>query len=490
MGNGPGSLVDYQRILESSERFCGAFVWEWIDHGFRQTDAAGNEFFMHGADVDYRPNGGRYCLDGLLFSDRTPSPGLAELKKAIEPAVIEVGPAGLIVRNRHDVLALDTLAFSWRVEVDGEQRSSGSLDVPPVLAGESLAVPLPAQAGDEPGEWWLTVEARLAEDRLWAAAGHLVAWGQGLLADRPPAATTTALATAAAPAARSRRGTRDLAAIGLIAMGDARFDAASGELVRLGGLDLDGPRVDVYRAPIENDRGQGSANNLAGVWQAVGLDRMQHRTDRVELHGRVLRVTGRSAAATHPHALDYRFEWTWIDGRLNLDVAVEFTGPWADTPYQHREIVPPRLGLRMSLPGGYDTARWFGLGPGESYVDSRAAARVGRFVASVDELQVDYPVPQENGNRLGTRWLQLAGPGLPALRVEGQPTFGFTARRWTSAALERARHPHELADSGRVWLNLDHVQQGLGSAACGPALPERYRIPRTHAEWGIRLSLR
>ncbi|GAA4433547.1 glycoside hydrolase family 2 TIM barrel-domain containing protein [Georgenia halophila] len=476
MGNGPGSLVDYQRILESSDRFCGAFVWEWIDHGFRHR-AGDGEYFMHGGDVAYAPNGGRYCLDGLLFPDRTPSPGLHELKKAIEPVAIEIDTT-VSIRNRHDVRGLDHLAFRWRLEVDGERREEGDLPVPPVPPGESAEVPLPARPGGEPGEWWLTVEARLVGDTPWAPAGHVVAWGQGLLADgaprsRPPRATTPA------------RQADD----GLIALGDARFDPVSGGLVRLGSVKVDGPVLDLGRAPIENDRGQGGVNDLASVWRAVGLDRLRHRTDLVEPDGDVLRVAGRAAASAHPHALAYRFDWCHDDGGLRVDVSVDFTGPWADTPHRHLEIVPPRLGLRMSLPAAYARARWFGRGPGESYVDSCAAARVGRYDATVEELQVGYPVPQENGNRLDIRWLELSGPGVPLLRVDGSPTFGFAARRWTSEELGRARHRHELVDSGRLWLNVDHAQQGLGSAACGPALPERYRVPRTSTTWSVRLSL-
>lgn len=475
MGNGPGSLGDYQRILESSDRFCGAFVWEWIDHGFRQTDTSGAEFFMHGGDVAYRPNGGRYCLDGLLFSDRTPSPGLGELKKAIEPVAIEVGRA-ISIRNRYDVRSLDHLAFCWRLEVDGAERATGELAVPPAAAGEAVETPLPAAPGSEPGEWWLTVEARLGEDSPWAKAGHVVAWGQGLLAERPRRTPTTGHAA-------GHRTTKD----GRLALGDARFDPRSGTLVRLGELDLEGTLVDCYRAPTENDRGQGGVNDLAAVWRAVGLDRMQHRTDRVVRHDGGLRVEGRSAAATHPHGLGYGFDWSWDGEGLQLDVDVDFTGPWSDTPFRHRDIVPPRLGLRMALPGAYTAVRWFGRGPGESYADSFAAAAVGHFTASIDALQVDYPVPQENGNHVGTRWLELSGHGLPTLRVEGAPVFDFTARRWTSEDLEQARHPQDLRDSGRVWLNVDHAQQGLGSASVGPALPERYRIPREPTSWRVRL---
>jgi beta-galactosidase len=132
----------------------------------------------------------------------------------------------------------------------------------------------------------------------------------------------------------------------------------------------------------------------------------------------------------------------------------------------------------MALPSAFDRVEWFGRGPGESYVDSLGAAWVGRFASSIDALQTPYPVPEENGNHVGTRWLELVSDsGIPTLRVDGEPTFDFTARRWTSEAIEAARHPFELRDSGRVWLNLDVLQQGLGSASVGPALPDRYRVP-------------
>ena len=99
-------------------------------------------------------------------------------------------------------------------------------------------------------------------------------------------------------------------------------------------------------------------------------------------------------------------------------------------------------------------------------------------------------MPQENGNHVQTRWLEVAGGGLPTLRVEGRPEFDFTARRWTSHDLERAAKPYELVDSGRVWINIDHVQQGVGSASVGPALPEQYRVPRERTAWRVWLGTR
>ncbi len=485
MGNGPGSLQDYQRIMRSHDRICGGFVWEWIDHGFHAVDRDGTPIILQSEDIDYEPRGGRFTLHGLVFSDRTPTPGLVELAKAYAPVAITVTGDGILVRNdRHSATTAD-LAFSWHVDRGGIRVAEGTLELPPIAAEDEHRAPVPpalasALAGTDAGAdaVVVTVEAATAVEAAWAPAGHVVAWGQDV---REPAGAGPASATPDA-AVVTAAGSRELR------VGPGVFDPASGRLVRLGEVEIDGPWLDVHRAPTENDHGQGSLNDIASVWAATGLDRLLHRIDEVREADGGLRVSGRTAPTTHPHGLDWTMQWRADGDALLLDVEVDFTGPWGDTPYQHRDIWVPRLGLLFSLPGDYERVAWFGRGPGETYLDSYEGSRVGWFTASVDELQTPYPVPQENGNHVQTRWLAVTGAGLPALRVEGRPQVGFTARRWTSHDLQRARKPHELRDTGRVWLNVDHLQQGLGSASVGPALPAQYRIPRERTSWSVRLS--
>jgi len=543
MGNGPGSLQDYWRIIRAHERLCGAFVWEWIDHGFHTETAEGVPVVMHGDDVDYEPRGGRFSLHGLVFSDRTPTPGLVELTKAHAPVLITVGDAAVqVVNDRHAVDTSD-LAFHWRVESDGIPVADGALPVPPVAAGSSVEVRIPDAAvralttamtgasdgagvtGHEtstPRDVVLTIEAALPADARWAPAGHIVAWGQRVwrdpaegarhsredVAERPrrgrdsvsgidsrpaygasispgsEARTTTSPTDAPAPRfAFSTAMSREA-----VEVGPGRFDAATGRLVRLGDLELTGPTLDLYRAPTENDHGQGSLNDLASVWHKTMLDRLLHRVDEVSGRTDRLVVRGRTAPRTHPHGVAWTMTWMADGDGLVLEVEADFVGPWTDTPYLGRDILVPRLGLLFELPGAAERVTWFGRGPGETYVDSFEGSRVGRFAASIDDLQVPYPVPQENGNHVQTAWLEVTGSGMPSLRVDGRPEFDFTARRWTSHDLARAAKPHELVDSGRVWLNLDHAQQGLGSASVGPALPEQYRIPRERTSWSLRLQ--
>ena len=490
MGNGPGSLQDYWRIIRAHDRLCGAFVWEWIDHGFSARAADGTLFTMHGDDVDYDPRGGRFSLHGLVFSDRTPTPGLIELTKAHEPISIEVLERTVnVVNNRHSADTGD-LVFRWSLEADGARAAGGVLPVPPLAAGEAAEIEIPDAATAVGGraDTVLTVEAALAADTLWAPQGHVLAWGQRVLTsaaapvpaetDKPRTGSGTTPAGASHPA-HATSTTR---------LGAGEFDPVTGRLVRLGDLEIDGPVLDLYRAPTENDHGQGALNDLASVWRKTALDRLLHRVDGVVVDERRLLVRGRTAPRTHPHGVDWTMTWTPDGDGLTLDVAVDFVGPWGDTPYMHRDIWVPRLGLLFALPGAAERVTWFGRGPGETYVDSHAGSRIGRFSRAVDALQVPYPVPQENGNHVQTRWLEIEGEGMPSLRVDGRPEFDFTARRWNSHDLARADKPHELVDSGRVWLNIDHAQQGLGSASVGPALPEQYRIPREQTTWSVRLQ--
>jgi beta-galactosidase len=136
--------------------------------------------------------------------------------------------------------------------------------------------------------------------------------------------------------------------------------------------------------------------------------------------------------------------------------------------------VLPRLGITLGLPAWVDVATWFGLGPGEAYADTRSAVLLGRFTAALETLQTPYVRPQENGQRLDTRWVELGDHTGRALRISGDPVFGFSARRWTDAALTAAAHTTDLAPGGVVWVDLDAAQLGIGSASCGPPLPERY----------------
>ncbi|GAA2403029.1 glycoside hydrolase family 2 TIM barrel-domain containing protein [Streptomyces glaucosporus] len=478
MGNGPGGLSEYQRLFERYERCQGGFVWEWIDHGLARRTADGRPWFAYGGDFGEELHDGNFVCDGLLFPDRTPSPGLVEYKKVIEPVRIGGdGVAGTVrVANLHDVADLSHLAFTWSYEVEGETVADGTLPVPPLGPGESAEVALPEPPRtDLAGEVWWTVRAVLAHDTAWAERGHPVAWGQLAAAPLP---RTRPAATPVAP----RR------AAGRIDLGPAVFDAADGLLVSLGGIPLKGPRLDVWRAPTDNDNGASWQTDTRHglLWRELGLHRMRHRLDAVETDaadGGALTVRTRVAPAATDLGLRAVYRWTATERTVRLEVAVEPEGDWP--------CPLPRLGVRLGLPARHGYARWFGGGPGEAYPDTRAAAMTGRWEAPVDDLQTPYVRPQENGARADVRWAELREDGGSGggLRIEaGSAPFWFTARRWTSEHLDAAGHTCDLVPGDTVWVNLDHALHGIGSQSCGPGVLPGYRLRAEPARFSFVLS--
>ncbi|GIF53823.1 beta-galactosidase [Asanoa ferruginea] len=459
MGNGPGGLREYQELYETHPRCQGGFVWEWIDHGVRAHTDQGQEFFAYGGDFGEVEHDGNFVADGLLFPDRTPSPGLLDLKKVFEPVRVT---ADRII-DKQSVRDLSHLEFRWILEEDGQAVAQGRLDV--AADGRITAPALP----DTSGEAFLTVRAVLAADEPWAKAGHEVAWGQFPVRDRP------APSPRPAPPLLVRRDDDG------IRVGPALFDPRDGGLRRLGGLPVTGPALQVWRAPTDNDRAP-HGEPLEPVWRKLGLDQLRQRVDDVEVRDGAVVVRTRVGSAGTDLALLATYTWSGLaDDRLGLAVSIDPVGPW-DCPL-------PMLGVRFGLPDSLSGVEWFGLGPGESYPDTGYANRIGRFYRTVAELQTPYVFPQENGRRADVRWATVTdGPGA-GLRVTGRTPFGLTVRPWRTEALDRAAHPTDLVPDGQTWLTLDAGHQGIGSASCGPGVLPAYLLPAAPARLDLELQV-
>ncbi|HEY4421099.1 MAG TPA: glycoside hydrolase family 2 TIM barrel-domain containing protein, partial [Pseudonocardia sp.] len=243
MGNGPGGLAEYQALFERYPRCHGGFVWEWIDHGLRTRIADGIEFFGYGGDFGERLHDGTFIADGLLFPDRTPSPGLLELAAVIAPVrIAAVAGPGIAVTNRYDVRDLTHVTLRWTLETEGTEIAKGEFPTAALDPGETAVLEVP-ELPLTTGESWLTVRAELAADEPWASAGHVV--GQGQLLVTPAAPVPPVGVPARWRATVHSRG---------FLVGPAELDA-DGALRRIGDLPADGLRLDLWRAPTDNDRG-------------------------------------------------------------------------------------------------------------------------------------------------------------------------------------------------------------------------------------------
>ncbi|MFI5686640.1 glycoside hydrolase family 2 TIM barrel-domain containing protein [Streptomyces sp. NPDC051636] len=462
MGNGPGGIADYQRIFESYDRLQGGFIWEWIDHGIKDERYG----FAYGGDFGEELHDGNFVCDGLLFPDRRPSPGLLEYKKVIEPVRIEGdGSDGTVrVTNTYDFADLSALAFAWSYQVDGETVESGPLSVPVLAPGESADVKLPEPPAVGTGETRWTVRALLAADTAWGPKDHVVAWGQFPVSARQ----APSVAATGGPVPGDR----------LITLGPASFDARTGALRAIGSVEVTGLRLDVWRATTDNDDGAAWQTDIryGQLWRKLGLHRMRHRLDAVDVGDDALTVRTRVAPAAWEVGLSTVYRWTSDGDRLQLTVSVTPEGEWT--------VPLPRLGIRFGLSGAdTDEVTWFGGGPDEAYPDTRAASLVGRWQSTVDGMQTPYVRPQENGARTDVRWAELGG-----LRVEGDPEFFLSARRWTTEELDAAAHRTDLTPGDTVWVHLDHGQHGIGSQSCGPGPLPQYYLLAEPAEFSFVFS--
>lgn len=496
MGNGPGGIELYEDLVEQYPRLHGGFVWEWRDHGIRTRTPEGVEFFAYGDDfADTGVHDGHTCMDGMVLSDGTPSPGLIEFAAVTAPVrfAIEVVPEGVAVRVSNMRHSADTsdLVFPWRIERDGVEVRAGILalaaeDGGAVPAGghASARIALGEAMSGEGGEVWFTVSATLADDAAWAPSGHVLAAGQALLVDATPVRTPAPRRAHASVAARDIRGRYRL--------GGAEF--LDGHLVSLGAFEVDGPRLELWRAPTDNDNGShmGSydvSDPLAGRglgvpgpshasrWRQAGLDRLTSRVVDIRRSDSVLERRSRWAAADTRAAvtLEERWEQDGDDVRLTLQFI----------PSSRWDLVWPRLGVRLDLPVDVEGAEWFGTGPGESYPDSRRGVLVGHYGADLEGLTFPYAFPQESGHRSEVRQLDIRRGGRRMLRIDTEPDSrgrrpGFTLARHTAQEVDRVGHAHELPEPTRTYLYLDVAQNGLGSRACGPDVwPDALLRPET-----------
>jgi beta-galactosidase len=459
MGNGPGALDQYEALVDAHPRLHGGFVWEWRDHGILARTSGGTPYYAYGGDFGEVVHDGNFVMDGMVLSNDVPTPGLYEFKAVVAPVRFAFGDGELTVENRRHSADTADLSFVWRVEHDGRAGASGTLDVPPVGAGESARVDLPYIPVAAAGETWLTVDAVLAAATAWAPAGHTVATGQ-----------FDASAAAGVPAALPPRRWRD--AEGTLSLGPAEFE--HGRLVRLAGRTVSGPSLELFRAPTDNDEGAGlgdetySADTLEGVssatlWRRLGLDRLTHRLLCIQEADDAVRTVTRVSPATSVHSVTVECVWVAEGDDLELRVEIEPSKGWA--------TVWPRIGVHFCVPDGADplkSVEWFGTGPLESYPDSRRAAQVGRFRSGIDDLSVDYARPQETGHRSEVRQLAVGPLTIDVLPDTRGRRPGFTISRHTPQRIAAAAHPYELAPSDATHLIIDAAQHGLGSRACGP----------------------
>ncbi|CAD6455044.1 90d5a91b-9ef9-4b4a-8fff-07c687bafbf5 [Sclerotinia trifoliorum] len=483
MGNGPGGLEGYQTAFRNYPRLQGGWIWEWANHGLWKEEPGREGFYAYGGDFGDVPNDDTFVMDGLCYSDHTPTPGLTELKKVIAPIRAWVSGSEIAIYNGYDFIGLDHVVASYKIETFGNGPKilkSGNLAIPDTLPGEMSCMKLPsiiAQQG-ETSEKWFTVTFQQKFPTAWADAGHELAWMQHQLSASDKSSIPRVLSTNTSylDVVASRTKYRITGSDFLFV-----FDAARGSLCqwnltrpatfKTGQIPISSIAPGFWRAPTDNDMPFDFP-----YYQRFGLDAMTSQLRSFNVEPSKEEVTITAVTFISPPILNWGFEATTTyrissTGSLQVKVDLKPTGSMPN----HL----PRVGLDIKLHDNFDNARWFGIGPGESYVDTCSSQKLGIYSADVDQLHTPYDVPQENGNRIRTRWVKMtnsSGVGIRASSSGSPKAFQWAVTRYSPTTLQKARHPRDLVKDTEVLLRLDASAAGVGSAACGPGVEEKFQV--------------
>ncbi|MBN1563426.1 MAG: DUF4981 domain-containing protein, partial [Anaerolineae bacterium] len=335
-------------------------------------------------------------------------------------------------------------------------------------------------------EYWLTISFALAQDQLWAEAGHEVAWEQFKLPVHTPQKPVINLAKLPSLDMKTRDDKRTITGP------DFALEFTHGRIVSYTykGVTLlaDGPALNVWRAPTENDRTAIQFEGLvpAEVWRSVGLDRIEEKPTSVtvtELKSGAIRIAAEMFASAPDVDGGFRCENEYTilgDGTILLETRI--------TPQPKLgSFFLPRVGWTMTVPGGFETMTWYGRGPHETYPDRKLGGKLAIHSGSVDEQYFPYIVPEDNGNKTDVRWVTLTNADGLGLRVEAFPTFSVSAHHYTAADFTAAMHTIDLTRRDDITLNIDHAMQGLGNGSCGPGVLDEYMLNPHEYRWRVAI---
>ena len=481
MGNSTGNLADYWDVIEKYDLMQGGFIWDWVDQGLAKYTEDGKKYWAYGGDFGPEdvPSDGAFCLNGLVFPDRTIHPGLLEVKKVYQYIDFTPVPFTLNrvrITNNYAFRNLDEFDIRWRLEADGVTVSSGAIESPDLGPGCAGVYDLDLAGGTENrnSEYFLHLEAITRNDRGLVPGGHVVAAGQfalnpGLLAGQDPGGFSEG-ANGELEILESADSVKVVTPVAEI-----RFDRKSGRMASYvaGGRDLvvDGPRPNFWRAPTDNDFGNNMPERCA-MWHHFGEELQLQTLVPVQTDNHTMLL----AEYIHPgNGSNYTVSYHFND-RGEVLVHASFR------PSEDGFPEVPRFGMRLVLPEGLDSLVYFGRGPHENYIDRNHSAEVDLYRSTVDEQFVPYITTGENGNRTEVRWLMLMDDEGYGLMVKGRPAVDFSALHYSLEQLDREQrdgaHASLLEKSDRVFLNVDWKQMGVGGDNSWGA--------RTHAEYTLR----
>ncbi|MDU7834689.1 MAG: glycoside hydrolase family 2 TIM barrel-domain containing protein [Blautia sp.] len=474
MGNGPGDFEDYFQMIQDNDKMCGGFVWEWCDHAIAHGTAEnGKTIYAYGGDHGEEIHDGNFCMDGLVYPDRTVHTGLLEYKNVYRPArVISYNKESgeLVLHNYMDFDDLkDYVKISYELTQDGLVISKGILpefSVAPHGEGKTnLKINVP-----ENGKCYLKLIYHLKKELPLLNEDHILGFDEievskedtkCKLAEKwiPKTVVDSELQVNENDTQIHIKGREFAYTI------DKRT-ALFTEMKFAGREYLNHPmELNIWRAPTDNDM------YIKSEWKKAHYDKAYTRAYTTEVvqgkHGVKITSHASVVAETVQKILDVTITWKIeAAGKIDADIAVTKDDEFPDLP---------RFGVRMFLDKKLSAVRYFGMGPQESYCDKHQAASHGLYRADVGDLHEDYIRPQENGSHYDCEYVELNNSRY-GIVASAEKAFSFNASYYTQEELEKKTHNYELIESDSVVFCVDYALNGIGSNSCGPVVLEQYRF--------------
>lgn len=487
MGNGPGNLKDYQDLVYAHDKLQGGFVWEWFDHGIESFTESGEKYYRYGGDFGDDPSNKDFCIDGLIMPDRTPSPGLYEYKKVIEPittTAVDIQKGIINLLSRYDFANLDRFNLVYKVMEDDVILQTGFMAVPSIEARANKDITLPYDLSSikvKPGvHYYVNISYQLREDTSYASSGHELATAQfelplykeGIMV-RPEGILNV----------EKEHTTLHVKGANF----SLDFNLVNGNLMNIvrDGMQVlsKGPRLTLWRAPISNDM------EIIDKLKKVYFLHLEHEVVmNIDYHmeGNILKVEVDTINSTTNSAWHFKTKYVYTvcpSGDILIDVE--------GTPSGRVDLAPdmlPRIGVSMHLDKSMEHVRYFGMGPGENYADSKEAAQMGLYANTVDGLFTNYVIPQENGNHMGCKWVSMTNDRGMGLLASTEGDFNFSASWYEDKDLDDAKHTCDLVKRDYIVFNVDYKQNALGTNSCGQWQLDKYRAKFEDFKLSFRLT--
>ncbi|KAH9658218.1 Lactase [Citrus sinensis] len=506
MGNSNGNIHEYWEAIDSTFGLQGGFIWDWVDQGLLRELADGTKHWAYGGDFGDTPNDLNFCLNGLLWPDRTPHPALHEVKYVYQAINVSLKKGTLKISNTNFFETTQGLEFSWVAHGDGYKLGFGIISLPLIKPHSNYEIELKSSPwysqwnSCSAEEIFLTVTAKLMNSTRWAEAGHVISTAQVQLPskrERLPHVIRTG------DAIILQENLGNTIQLSHQNSWEIKFDIQTGavESWKVEGVSVmkRGIFPCFWRAPTDNDKGGGESSYYSR-WRAAGIDSLvfltkscsiQNVTDyfvkiRVVYDG-TPRVDMSSltklekAKALFEIVIDYT-----IYGSGNVIVECNFKPNTSDLPPL------PRVGVEFHLEQSMDKIKFYGRGPFECYPDRKAAAHVDVYEQIVGDMHVPYIVPGECAARADVRWVTFQnkeGIGIYASMYSSSPPMQLNASYYTTTELDRATHNEQLVKEDKIEVHLDHKHMGLGGDdSWTPCVHDKYLVPAVAYSFSIRLS--